>query len=191
MMTRWLAYIRLFDFHVKHILGNKNGAADALSRRGAGPADPPEDENDADDYFDAKLYSMRASYGNASSHTAWIYLHEAEYDGDNLVLGRYLETLRRPSDMTDEEFEQLRKKSRSFLVRDGYLYKRSRKRHPPRRVIGKIEQRDKVLREVHDGRGHRGQQVTYDQLHRRFQWKDMYNDVVKYVKSCEECQLRS
>jgi len=25
MMTRWLAYIRLFDFHVKHIPGNKNG----------------------------------------------------------------------------------------------------------------------------------------------------------------------
>jgi len=123
MMTRWLAYIRLFDFHVKHIPGNKNGAADALSRRGAGPADPPEDENDADDYFDAKLYSMRASYGNAPAHTARIYLHEAEYDGDDLVLERYLETLRRPNDMTDEEFEQLRKKSRSFLVRDRYLYK--------------------------------------------------------------------
>jgi len=105
MMMRWLAYIRLFDFHVKHIPGNKNGATDALSQRGAGPADPPEDENDTDDYFDAKLYSMRASYGNAPSHTAWIYLYEAEYDGDDLVLGRYLETLRRPSDMTDEEFE--------------------------------------------------------------------------------------
>ena len=105
MMTRWLAYIRLFDFYVKHIPGNKNGAADALSRRGAGLADPPEDENDADDYFDTKLYSMRTSYGNARSHTARIYLHKAEYDGDDLVLGRYLETLRRPSDMTDEEFE--------------------------------------------------------------------------------------
>jgi RNase H-like domain found in reverse transcriptase len=34
MMTRWLAYIRLFDFDVKHIPGNKNGSANALSRRG-------------------------------------------------------------------------------------------------------------------------------------------------------------
>ena len=105
MMTRWLAYIRLFYFYVKHISGNKNGAADALSRHSAGPADPPEDENDTDDYFDMKLYSMRASYSNAPSNTARIYLHKAEYDGDDLVLGRYLETLRRPSDMTDEEFE--------------------------------------------------------------------------------------
>ena len=77
MMTRWLAYIRLFDFHVKHIPGNKNGAADALSRRGIGLADPLEDENDADDYFDGKLYSIRASYCAAHSPTARTYLHEA------------------------------------------------------------------------------------------------------------------
>ena len=37
MMTRWLTYIRLFDFDVKHVPGNKNGAADSLSRRGKGP----------------------------------------------------------------------------------------------------------------------------------------------------------
>ena len=191
MMTRWLAYIRLFDFHVKHILGNKNGTADALSRRSAGPADLPEDEDDADDYFDAKLYSIQASYCAAYSPTARIYLHDAEYDGDDLILGRYLETLQRPDGLNDHEFERLRKKFRSFLVCDGYLYKRSRKCHLPRRVVGKPEQRNEVLCELHDEHGHRGQQVTYDQLHWRFQWKDMYNDVVKYVKSYEECQRRS
>ena len=56
MMTPWLAYIRLFDFDVKHIPGNKNGAGDALSRRGQSPHDYPDPEDDADDYFDAKLY---------------------------------------------------------------------------------------------------------------------------------------
>jgi hypothetical protein len=56
MMTRWLTYIRLFDFDVKHIPGTKNGGADALSRRGLAPKDEVEDENEADDYFDAKLY---------------------------------------------------------------------------------------------------------------------------------------
>ena len=70
MMTRWLTYIRLFDFHVKHIPGNKNGGADALSRRGQGPQDLTEDEDEADDYFDAKLYSIQASdqSSNWNSH---------------------------------------------------------------------------------------------------------------------------
>jgi hypothetical protein len=31
MMTRWLTYIHLFDFDVKHIPRKRNGAADALS----------------------------------------------------------------------------------------------------------------------------------------------------------------
>lgn len=53
--TRWLTYIRLFDFDVKHIPGNKNDAADALSRGGQSPHDDPDDlEVDADDYFDTK-----------------------------------------------------------------------------------------------------------------------------------------
>ena len=191
MMTRWLAYIRLFDFQVKHIPGNKNGAADALSRRGAGPEDSPvEDEDEADNYFDAKLYSIQVLDRSVSSPTARVYLHEADYNGDDLILGRYLETLRRPDGMTDQQFQQLRQKSRSFLVRDGYLYKRSKKRQPPRRVVGTLEQQREVLHEVHEF-GHRGRQATYDQMRQRYQWKGMYEDVIKYVKSCEECQSRA
>jgi hypothetical protein len=32
MSTRWLSYIRLFDFDVKHIKGTRNGAANGLSQ---------------------------------------------------------------------------------------------------------------------------------------------------------------
>jgi hypothetical protein len=38
------------------IFGNKNGAANALSRRGRSPGDDNDPEDDADDHFDAKLY---------------------------------------------------------------------------------------------------------------------------------------
>jgi len=165
-MMRWLAYIQLLNFHVKHISGSKNSATDTISRRSAGPADSSEDENNPDDYFDAKLYSVQASYWPVQRFTARIYLHDFEYDGDDLVLGCYLKTLWQPSDITDEEFQRLHKKSDFFLVRDGYLYKRSKKGHPPYPVVGKIEQQNKVILEVHNRYRHRGQQVTYDQLRR-------------------------
>ena len=72
-----------------------------------------------------------------------VYLHETEYVGDDLLLGRYLETLRRPEGMANVEFGSLRKKSRNFLVRDGYLFKRGKRRGvPPRRVVGLPEQRE-------------------------------------------------
>ena len=35
LVTQWLAWIRLFDFKVRHILEKKNQAADSLSRRPA------------------------------------------------------------------------------------------------------------------------------------------------------------
>jgi hypothetical protein len=43
-----------------------------------------------------------------------------------------------------------------FLIRNGYLFKRSRKRGlPPRRVVGLKEQRLAIIRELHDEIGHR------------------------------------
>src|SRR5437762_12654248 len=83
MMTRWLAYIRLFDFTVKHVPGHKNGGADALSRRGFAEGDGEEDDS-VDDYFDAKLYSVQLSNAPMDT-TARIYLEEGEYDGEYLI----------------------------------------------------------------------------------------------------------
>ena len=95
----------------------KRGGADALSRRGLAVGDGSEDENEADDYFDAKLYGTMITA--EPPLLARVYLHEAEYDGDHLILGQYLETLQRPDGLTDQEFQRLRQKSRYFLVRDG------------------------------------------------------------------------
>jgi hypothetical protein len=46
LVTRWLAWIRLFDFEVKHIKGTKHTAADALSRRPPASDDTSEDAED-------------------------------------------------------------------------------------------------------------------------------------------------
>jgi len=53
MMTRWLAYIWLFNFTSKHIHSHKNGVADGLSWRGHAVEDDVEDE-DIDNFFDAQ-----------------------------------------------------------------------------------------------------------------------------------------
>ena len=96
MITCWLTYIRLFDFDVKHIPGNKNGGADALSRCGCAPNDDP-DDSDPDDYFDSQLYNLsthsdqttltspHAVHG-PSYHLGRIYLLEGEYEGHDLML---------------------------------------------------------------------------------------------------------
>jgi len=89
MMIRWLAYIHLFNFDVKHVPGNYNRVADGLSRRGQAPED--ESESDPDDYFEVKLYRITA--GSTTDLLVRIYLNHSEYTGDDLRIGKYLEDL--------------------------------------------------------------------------------------------------
>ena len=114
-----------------------------------------------------------------------------EDEPDDVVLGRYLTNLQRPDGLTDSQYQQLRKKSKYFLVRDGLLFKRPRHHStPPRRVVGTKEERVRILMEMHDEKGHMGQKATYNLVAKRYQWKGMYVDVMEWVKRCEECQKR-
>lgn len=45
LITRWIAWIRLFDFEVRHVKGVTHTAADGLSRRPRVPGDTSEDED--------------------------------------------------------------------------------------------------------------------------------------------------
>ncbi|RDW56806.1 hypothetical protein BP5796_12873 [Coleophoma crateriformis] len=67
LVTRWLAWIRLFDFEVRHIKGHANKAADGLSRRPPTEQDlrEEEQEEDLDKFIDMELddyidYEMKA-----------------------------------------------------------------------------------------------------------------------------------
>ena len=60
MITRWMAWIRLFDFEVRHVPGKKHTAADGLSRRpGVWEENGSDDEND--DFIDADLSCVRVA----------------------------------------------------------------------------------------------------------------------------------
>jgi RNase H-like domain found in reverse transcriptase len=58
LVTRWLAWIRLFDFEVRYIKGTKHSAADGLSRRPQ-CKDDSEDKLNIDDFVVAKLDIVR------------------------------------------------------------------------------------------------------------------------------------
>ena len=147
--------------------GIKNGAADALSRRGKALDDSDvEDGDTANDYFKSKLYAISADRMEPD-YTAQVWVIRNEYTGDDLLLAQYLESLQRPEGLSDTQYQQLRKKSWNFLVRDGYLFKRARKSGvPPRRVLGKPDDRTDAIRQLHDEAGHRGTHVTYDHVAR-------------------------
>jgi hypothetical protein len=60
LVTRWLTWIRLFDFDIRHIPGIKHTAADGLSRRPKTQSDNDDEEYEVniDDFIDAELFSI-------------------------------------------------------------------------------------------------------------------------------------
>jgi hypothetical protein len=150
-------------------------------------------------YDDAIFHADTITYGYSNDPIDRYQIYRISFnielykdDPDDVLLGRYLTTLQRPDGMTDSQYQQLRKKSKNFFVRDGFLFKRPRHHGvPPRRVVGLKEEREKIMKEMHDENGHLGQKATYNFISKRYQWKGMYGDVVEWVKTCDECQKRA
>ena len=190
MITHWLIYIYFFDFDVWYISDNKNDAADNLSRRGKALED--ESDDDSDDYFESQLYFISTKSLTLFSSFTRVYLCDEEYINDDLILRCYLETLEWFERFNDEKYQKLRKKSRNFLIRDEHLFKHNRKWEiSPRWMIDLKKQRLAIIHELHDETRHRGRKIIFDQVQHHYQWKEFYENMIEYVKICEECQWHS
>ena len=74
LVTRWIAWIRLFDFDVRHVPGKKNAVADGLSRKPPGPSDlVQENDEDIEDFIDGELDFVRVA--PISAHPRAISVH--------------------------------------------------------------------------------------------------------------------
>ena len=59
VVIRWIAWIYLFDFDIRHVLGMKNTVADGLSRQLVTEEDVKEIENNnINKFLDAQFLSM-------------------------------------------------------------------------------------------------------------------------------------
>jgi RNase H-like domain found in reverse transcriptase/Integrase zinc binding domain/Reverse transcriptase (RNA-dependent DNA polymerase) len=219
LVQRWLAWTQLFDFDVRHVPGTKNGAADALSRSPAFRRNVPEEpEVDIDDYIDSQIHGVRCEldepaagvYPEFGCSAAEVYpeqlgppqLLERENDDEPVLdgcyseehqeIGEWLMRMRRPPDLKRREFTRFKRKALRFVVVARKLYRRNPKTTiPVQAVIDDPQERDAAIQKLHNEMGHRGREQTFYLLMQRYWWPGMYEDVRKFVKTCEECQKAS
>jgi transposase InsO family protein len=173
-MLRWIAFIRMINPELRHIAGKNNPVADMLSRA----------------RYDGEVETFQVMNGEFEI----LAFREELYSGELFLIGRYLSTLQKSLEMTQEEFHQLRKKAYKFMLKDGVLWKKPLKKgHVPRRVLDTDEEKKRVLWDCHDAveAGHRGVRATYEKVQRWYWWSGMYVDVKSYVGSCKTCQYYS
>ncbi|GBG76176.1 hypothetical protein CBR_g21925 [Chara braunii] len=209
-IARWLTYIRMFDFELKRIPGNKN-RADGLSRvdwdknnQGVIEDAPPVD-GFLDSEEDVRLHI-----------NSWSLVEEVvrnmvqdQEEGDNVVHEREDDDFEEgeiKEAFRAEEYEgvylelemllscemrerdacaRILKMRPNFLVRDDHLFMRSKGKAPRRVVCGAARQID-VMAALHDGTagGHRSADTAYLKIHELYYWDGMRQMIDDYCKSC-------
>ena len=195
LVVRWLAWIRHFNFEVKHIPGTKHTAADGLSRRPRSASDDIDEaeEIDIDDFIDAELAPVRVfpiatSQADGEQQIQWL---EGDYSQDSRLIAKYLSTLRRPEQVDKEDFRGFKSRALRYVVLDKILYKRGRRGAPPTRVLDTEKEKRGVIAALHDELGHGGANATYRRVADRYFWDGCHQDVKTYVRECSRCQFRS
>ena len=104
---------------------------------------------------------------------------------------QYLTNFERPEGLTRKKYLQFQRYATGFLLRiyiyDNMLFKRSKPNLPPKRVIWNVEEKNKIIRELHDQNGHRGRQGTNSKVALHYWWPGQYRDVEEFVRTCEAC----
>ena len=78
-----------------------------------------------------------------------------------------------------------------LIVQDGLLYRKVKlcQGEPTFQLVLPSVLRPDVLRALHDGMGHQGNERTTQLLRSRVYWPGMYEDVKSYISACSRCAM--
>lgn len=185
VFTRWVAYIRLCSFEIRHKKGVDNSAADGLSRV-------------VGSVQICTIFSCPADVNNSV-----VDPHQPlRYHGFRLIdMLRYLVTLQDPTfdddpevDLSSMSHEQKVKSLKRFkqyafhfFVQDVFMFARRQPHELPPRVLLYREEVDQVLKTFHDDLGHRGLKAVTSHVTIRYWWPGLQGDIHEHCKTCHWC----
>ncbi|KAG1394856.1 hypothetical protein G6F58_012053 [Rhizopus delemar] len=112
-----------------------------------------------------------------------------QYEPELMKLRAYLVKPHAESE-TEANDAKLRKKAVNYRLDEQLnLYRLFRNERMV--LISKIDDRQDILMQVHNGHGHYGQEATWSRLYKQYWWPTAYEEVKEYVRSCHECQMLS
>ena len=124
--------------------------------------------------MDSKLY-----------HDVYHYLEHGDYPMDLMM---------EEKKVLKEKKRNFRKKCELFVVKDGILYHYPSKGKSALKEVVKDEDVGRILKAFHGDKAggcHFGVTTTFTKLSERFWWKGMYDNVLKLVNSCLQCQQQN
>jgi hypothetical protein len=177
--TRWIGLLSLYRFRIKHVSGEDNVVADALSRR-----------CDHDDGLEHRraVQTALAKQAFAATGNDIIDIGHSLHSAVAVDASAFLDEIRKAYQMDAECVELLREPERnSYVLRDGLLL-----RHDDFGILVPNDSglRSRLLYEAHDAPlgGHMGLEKLLPRLTETFYWPGLRRDAHEYVRSCPSCQ---
>src|ERR1051325_2100811 len=102
----------------------------------------------------------------------------------------YLDTSSYLKGSTNTEKEKINNQSKKYFIQQRQLFRRVENGNSQRVVLP--DQTELILFNLHKDQigAHLGIDVTYEKLKERYYWPKMYESVIQYIKSCDNCQRR-
>jgi transposase InsO family protein len=204
-MTRWLAFIKLFDLEVVHVPAEKHLLVDGLSRAyftdeveedmdnpikashsvlaitDQLPENPPEDRL-FDDLDEAPVL-QRPIYKSPE-----VSLIDRVPEGWKQLVS-YLIRGTVPGNVSKEARKALLSKSDAFFVSGPHLYRRS-KTGINQQVVFDSQEQEKIVLSFHEI-AHRGISAVAQAVCQRYWWSGMHKTLREVIRACDACQRRA
>ena len=189
-INRWIEAVLMFDFELVHVPGEKHKGPDALSRRGFTPEEKEEGLQPVTWIDDMALLVTKECVIRKDQSYAALVTTRKEMEDELDQIMQFLITLELPWRLNEKERKAFAQKASRFYIQGLSMFKK-RTNLPPQKVIFPIHRRKEILLELHEGIGHRGEWAVWEALRLRFYWPGMREDLIKHIRSCHVCQLRS
>ena len=181
LINRWIAWVCMFDFEVRHIKGKDNVVADALLRLPVTEEAMRErdEAGDIDEFVDSQI-TLNELEEPLDPDQTW--------SEESQQIARYLHDFTMPDGLTGKKALRFRRRCTEYLLHERLLWKTLPGADQMRRVVDGAEKRQELVEAAHKENGHRGREATYGRLRQRYYWPGMYTEVVRAVVACPDCQ---
>ena len=190
-VTRWLTWIRLFDFDVRHVSDKKHEAVDELSRRFRTVSNDIDEINeiDIDDFINVEMNCVRIASVRMTAANERVLL--SEYSNESKRIAVWLIILSRSANMNIKQFLKFKMHALKHLIRKKHLFRRMNKNVSMRRMIDDQAIKTQILEAMHEKSDHREKKKTYQKIATKYFWFEIMRNVKNHLKICDSCQRKA
>ena len=147
LIIRWLIWIKLFDFDVKHVFDKKHTIANDLSRRFWNSSNDIDKiyEKDIDNFINEQLNCVCVCFVSVNEAEKKLSLKKNYFEKSQKI-ARYLTILIWFSEMNRKIFRKFKNWALQFLIRDKQLFKCANKNVFFKRIVDEIKNQQKILK---------------------------------------------